>query len=173
MRSYTRLECIYFPLLDTKDRITFELLHFLLPPHKRIPHPQKKKKFWKFSTQDSLDSCIIKKANVEDLSLAYSDFKVREKTYQRDIHPIIGVVIPEKASSNCSYYVYYNDNQYEATSLIVAVDILFKLYHVFHLEYPAESFEVFAVFQNYIYEIECTTASSRVVSLISQLNNSK
>lgn len=52
-----------------------------------------------------------------------------------------------------SITVFFDDHKYPFLSILSAVDVLFKLFFVFNLEYPAESEIFYSFLQEFIYEI--------------------
>ena len=49
--------------------------------------------------------------------------------------------------------IFFDKIKYKFTSIVKAVDICFKIYQVFNLEYPPAAFVVWSFIQSYFYKI--------------------
>lgn len=50
-------------------------------------------------------------------------------------------------------YVVVDDTKYKFTSTLKAVDICFKIFQIFNLEYPKQSLKTWILLQKYLYNI--------------------
>lgn len=50
--------------------------------------------------------------------------------------------------------IYFDEIKYKFFSVIKAIDLCFKIYHVFNIEYPIESLNVWLFIQRYFFNIK-------------------
>jgi len=91
---------------------------------------------------------------------------------KQTLQPLICIIGDEYIDSK-EFFVYYFSNYYELPNIVEAVDLCFKIFHVFNLKYPIKSALVWTFLQNYIYDIdtEFDVKSFALISLISDLSN--
>lgn len=54
----------------------------------------------------------------------------------------------------CEIMVYFDELKYKFFSVVKALDLCFKIYHVFYLGYPLESINAWLFIQRYFYNIK-------------------
>jgi len=96
-----------------------------------------------------------------ELEVIISKLKQQDNTIQPCILVVGTLIDPKKI------LVYFDDVKYKLFSTFKAVDICFKIFHVFNLEYPNESSNVWLFLQNYFYEIH--TKYDKKCSLVNQI----
>jgi len=98
-----------------------------------------------------------------ELEVIIDELKKQENSIQPCILVVGSLLDPKQL------LVYFDDVKYKLFSVFKAVVICFKLFHVFNLEYPYESSNVWLFLQNYFYEIN--TKYDRSCSLIKQISS--
>lgn len=73
------------------------------------------------------------------------------------------------------FYVVVNDLMYEVQNVVTALDIFFKLYFVFDLQYPEECKNILSFIQVFFYDIylEGDFRSSKILDLMSTIDEEK
>lgn len=91
---------------------------------------------------------------------------------KQTLQPLI-CIIEDECIDFKEFFVYYFNTYYKSPNIVKAVDLCFKIFHVFNLKYPVESVLVWTFLQNYIYDIHTKfdVKSSALISLISDLSN--
>lgn len=69
--------------------------------------------------------------------------------------------------------IYFDDLTFPFLTIIDAIDLLFKIFYVFNLEYPEESEIFYNFIQNIFYEIPPKKKIMKVSSVINEINNIK
>jgi len=78
-------------------------------------------------------------------------------TNRQSLQPLICVVGISGVEATKEYFVYYLDTFYKFSNIVKAVDICFKIFHTFNLQYPMQCILVWTFFQRYMYDIEHDT----------------
>lgn len=110
---------------------------------------------------------------IEDITVF--DEKVTEmqkqlKQQKMEIYPFI-IVVGDHYNNISEYYVSFDNTKFKFISFISCVDTCFKIYQVFHLEYPSQCYGVWLFFQRYFFNF-CSLYDrnvSKVLGLISYL----
>ncbi|XP_063376065.1 uncharacterized protein LOC134679525 isoform X2 [Cydia fagiglandana] len=110
------------------------------------------KKYNKPTILESRDSLILHVKTQSDIQNCLAT--------RRDIHlkkgltcqPVVICVGPD-VENITEFYVNFDDVTYQLESLLKAVDICFKTFHVFDIKYPRESIQPWMFIQRYFYEI--------------------
>ncbi|XP_055386427.1 uncharacterized protein LOC129615312 [Condylostylus longicornis] len=148
---------------DGKVASIFLLLHHILVPTS------------KYMAKDSSGKKISKKYTIEDsqesfIKIASNNTKVQEKLNElreqaSPIQPFI-FFVGESIYDPTEIMVYFDDIKYKCSSTLKAVDICFKIFHVFNLEYPPAAFTFWTFVQTYIYnvyteyDVDCISATN-------------
>jgi len=77
--------------------------------------------------------------------------------------------VGEDISKVADIYVYFDDVKYSFNSFLRAVDILFKIFYVFHLSFPIESLMFWNFIESNFFEIKSNNSFSKVHVLIEYL----
>lgn len=130
------------------------------------------KRIIKTSIADARNSFLLLCANTSDL---YTQIQNKVDSYyekKQTLQPLICIIGDEYINSK-EFFVYYFNTYYKFPNIVKAVDLCFKIFHVFNLKYPIESVLVWTFLQNYIYDIhtEFDVRSSALISLMSDLSN--
>lgn len=84
---------------------------------------------------------------------------------------ILGLGLP-KSLKVLTFYVYLDGQLIQFNSFCRALDICFKSYHLFNVEYPLPSQQFWTFIEEYLYDIKNkSNKSSKVSVLISELSN--
>lgn len=126
----------------------------------------------KTTIKDAINSSIVHIATVNDLQMA-RDYKTKCSIQRKNtIQPYVIVIGPHLTDLK-EFYVSYGETLQKFTSFIAAMDICFKVYHVFDLQYSKESILLWLFLQQYIYEISTIydVKSSVLSEFIQNLKN--
>lgn len=142
------------------------LLHAVLVPTSKIVKVEKGKKVHvKHSIKDSQNSFMIVGRTVEE-----AEAELRQKLEKKvSLQPLImvtgSVLNPE------NIVLYFDGVKFKFFSILTAVDICFKIYIIFNLEYPVESKLIWSFIQIFCYNlsIKSETIHPNVSFLCSQL----
>lgn len=88
-----------------------------------------------------------------DVSRVQEDNQKRMKEKDLKVQPFIIVVGPEINEPD-NFLVIIDDQQYETSSALKAIDICFKSYHVFNAMYPFPSNHLWYLIQRSFYKFE-------------------
>jgi len=154
---------------DGKNTIIFYLLHAIfIPTSVKVTRDHTgKKNQTKYSIKDSQNSFIIFKNSVCEIE-EYINIRHSEKS---PIQPFIMVV--GTPNNPQEIIVYFDSIKYKVFSILHAIDVTFKLFHLFNLEYPPQSVLVWLFIQKFFFSINtkfdvpCHTLGQ----IISDLNN--
>lgn len=102
----------------------------------------------KFSIADSIESFLVVCDNAANLKVKAKD----KKGAGNQIQPFIGIV--GELTNPTEIAVLFDDIIYAAPSMLRALDVCFKIFHVFNLKYPIESKIVWQFIQHIFYEIK-------------------
>lgn len=150
---------------DSKTAVIFYLLHSVF-----IPTSKKTKRdengiisMKKFSIHDSQKTFIILAKTAVELEELLSKIT----TVIQPCLLVIGDINNPK-----QIMVYFDGIKYVINTIIKAIDICFKIFHVFNIEYPIESSNFWLFIQKYYYKIKTKFDKSciQVNQTISQLN---
>lgn len=141
-------------------------MHSILVPSTKVFNITNGKKICtRFSIRDSQRSFIIDGNTVagceEELLKKYET-----KTQIQPLILISGSILEPK-----EIVIYFEGIKYRIHSALKAIDICFKIFFVFNLEYPKESLLVWSFIQKYFYNIFTNTDfnSPQINSLISNI----
>lgn len=139
------------------------LLHSIfIPTSKKVTHDENGKKgFIKFSIKDSKNSFIIIKPTAVEM-----DATLQTISNKGPIQPcvlVIGSLMDPK-----QILIYFDSIKYKIFSAMKAYDMCFKIFHVFNVEYPIESNDVWLFIQTFFYNIKTIYDKSNV--LIKQIS---
>lgn len=91
--------------------------------------------------------------------------KIKEKK-----QPIQPLVLIEGSILNIrNVFLYFDEVRYKFFSLLEAISTCFKIFHVFHLEYPLPSLLMWAFIQKYLFKI--STKNEKKFPIINSLCN--
>lgn len=138
---------IFFCLIDGKNTVFFYLLHSIfVPTSKKVTRDENgKKNQIKFSIRDSQDSFTIFKNSVGEIE-EYITFLRSPKNPIQPFILIVGTPLNPK-----EIIIFFDCIKFKMFSILSAIDVCFKLFHLFNLEYPSESSIVWHFIQKYFY----------------------
>ncbi|KAJ8911123.1 hypothetical protein NQ315_003298, partial [Exocentrus adspersus] len=162
-------------LLDTgnleKDYFHYlmvTLLASLLPCKAR--HLCANKKQWKPRTVDSREGLILRAELPGDVETVIQ--RKKEKLNKLDV-PIQPYVIVERSGTTIrKVYVYINEQLFQVSTVLKAIDTCFQCYHVFNLRYQFESEHMWAFIQHSMYELR-TKWDSTIPNILDIVNKVK
>jgi len=104
-----------------------------------------RKNLIKYSIKDSQDSFMIFKASIAEIE----EYIMKRRSENTPIQPIILICgTPNKPEE---IIVLFDCLQFELFSISSAIDIYFKMFHTFNLDYPLQSSIVWLFVQKYFY----------------------
>lgn len=129
--------------------VLFYLLHAIfIPTSKKVTKDHAGKKcLVKYTIKDSQNSFIIFKNSVCELE-EYITVKRNEKNPIQPFILIVGTPVNPK-----EIVIFFDSIKYKVFSILNAIDVCFKLFHLFNLEYPTESCYVWLFIQKLFYNI--------------------
>lgn len=113
-------------------------LYFLLPNKNK-------------NTTQNLDAILHKAEKGQKVDDIMRDLSEKQKESGR-FHPII-IFYEDQESLPYKFYTCVNDLKYEFENITTAIDVLFKIFFVFNLEYPEECKNVLTFLQQFFYDI--------------------
>lgn len=126
----------------------FWFLHNIFPPQQMTSMNSSGSKIRKkFSILDSQESFALIAATSEELEAKLKLLKLQCKSIQPRIL-IIGEI-----SNIKSIFVYVDDIQYPFLTFVNALDVLFKIFYLFNLQYPSESDVFYNFIQSFLYDL--------------------
>ena len=143
-------------------------LHGYLAPSGRVvtKSTDGKKNVKKYSISDSQDAFIKRLDDCQSAENYIKELKLQGKPIQ----PFLIIVSPHIGKCGDTY-IYFDKVKYAFKSFARAVDILFKIFHVFNIKYPQQC-EVFWQFvEIFFFEISTESTHSRVQILVEELKN--
>ncbi|KAE9522651.1 hypothetical protein AGLY_016956 [Aphis glycines] len=139
------------------------LLHSLfIPTSKKVTLDENgKKSTIKFSIRDSQNIFILVAPTAVELELIINKLKSQSNSIQPCILVVGSLLYPKQV------LVYFDDVKYKLLTVLKAIDVCFKIFHVFNLEYPLECSNVWLFLQVYFYEI--STKYDKSCNLVRQI----
>jgi len=140
---------LYFVFIDGIHTVLFYLLHAIFAPtSKKFSKDHNGKKcLVRYTIKDSQNSFIIFKNSVCKLE-EYITVRKSEKNPIKPFILIVGTPVNPK-----EIVVFFDSIKYKMFSILNAIDVCFKLFHLFNLEYPTESCYVWLFKQKMFYNI--------------------
>lgn len=140
---------------DARDLQSFLLLHTVLQPTLRLTTKTATggKGTWVPTIKNAQDSTVLLVSTINDVDNQLEQLRQRCLLLGLTLQPLIVAVGPD-ATSATVFVVYYQQIKYKLTSFLKALDICFKIFHVFNLEYPKEGYWVWLFVQKFLYCID-------------------
>lgn len=166
--------CIYnfhliFQLLYSPESKIFAILwnlHHLFPPQATVVTEENgAKRRKKFSISDSQNAFAIVARSSAELDLKINLRKLQSRSIQ-PLLLIIGDVHMVK-----EIYIYFDGIKYPILKVLNAVDILYKTFFVFNLEFPEESNVYFNFLQTFFYEMKSEKKIPKISSIKNEILN--
>lgn len=157
-----------FTFSEAKTFATFWFLHYIFPPQQKTKIDDtgtKNKK--KYSIPDSQDSFAVMAETCDEMDVKIKLLKLQRKCIQPKLL-IVGDLSNIKKIS-----VYFDDLVYQFLSILDAIDLLFKIFYVFNLQYPEESEIFYNFIQNIFYEIPTNKEFMKVSTVKNEILNIK
>lgn len=151
-KSYSIYYCYN---LDSSAAMVFRLMQNILPYSriKRTKPSDPKRRF--YSVNESQDSFILTCATETEYKQKY-DEKVNTESSVAPFMTLIGTL------ENYRYIMVDFDNiTYKFHSLAKAIDICFKAYHLFNIEYPEKCEAMWDLINREFYNLPCTTTQTK------------
>ncbi|XP_016659852.1 uncharacterized protein LOC107883741 [Acyrthosiphon pisum] len=145
------------------------LLHALFAPTSRklTRDEQGKKNLIKYSIKDSQDSFIVFGESVDVMQQHLEQLKSRGDPIQPFIL-IVGTIFHPK-----EILVYFDTIMYKVHSILRSIEVCYKIFHLFNLEYPSQSSIVWLFVQKYFFGVTSPYDSPhpKLVQILSELKN--
>ncbi|XP_067207639.1 uncharacterized protein [Linepithema humile] len=165
------LETLSFPTVSEEERNLklLLLLPALCPPVCKI---KKSKTIWKPTIEEAQASFILHVKTPGDIDKALTGMRDKYANFGVQLQPLIIAVGPT-LSEVTGYYVNIDDTRYRFPSILAAVDLCFKSFHVLHAKYPKPSEPIWLFIQKIVYSF--TTPWDKklpcVATLVSTVQN--
>ncbi|XP_050057665.1 uncharacterized protein LOC114130112 [Aphis gossypii] len=103
---------------------------------------------------EQASAVVVCITNINDLKTTHEEKVNRAFNCGLTVQPYVVIVGNlEEINSTISYYTVINDIHYKLETPIKALDICFKSFHSFNLEYPQEAEQVWWFIQDYFFNI--------------------
>lgn len=119
----------------------------------------------KFSVSDSQNTFAILAQSNQELDLQINLRKVQG----RNIQPLLLVVGDTCKVKEMS--IYFDGIRYPVLKVLSAIDILFKTFFVFSLQFPEECDTFYSFLQLFFYEIKLNKQQTRIYSIKNEILN--
>lgn len=138
-----------------------------MPPNYFVSYTNDEKKIIKSkpTIPDSVNSVFIVSDSVNDIKVKIDALREEKLKKKQTFQPIVAIILTDKLIKQI--FVYCDGIFYEINSIVSALDICFKTFHVLNLSYPKESYNFYFFIQKYFYEI--STRYDKPVSTVSNL----
>lgn len=159
-------------VIDSRNVVIFALLNSMLIPTSKsyeIDKVTKIKHITKTSIADARKSFMRLVPTTNDLYVQIQSEIDNCYSKKTTLQPLI-CIVGESYITSQQFFVYYFNTYYKLPNIVKAVDVCFKIIHIFNLKYPLES--VLAWIQKCLYGIDTENdiKSSSLLSIISDLN---
>ncbi|CAI6372305.1 unnamed protein product [Macrosiphum euphorbiae] len=114
---------------------------------------------------------IVHITNINDLKTIHEEKVHRAFNCGLTVQPYVAIVGNlEEINNTISYYTVINDIYYKLETPIKALDICFKSFHSFNLEYPQEAEQVWWFIQDYFFKIN-NNLKKKIISVQSLIKD--
>ncbi|KAL5239094.1 hypothetical protein ACI65C_006504 [Semiaphis heraclei] len=152
---------------NSKNAALIYLLHAVFAPtSKKITKDENgKKNLIKYSIKDSQDSLIVFGESVEAMQHHFQSLRTQGNPIQPFIF-IVGSLFAQR-----EILVYFDTIIYKVHSIIRSVEVCYKIFHVFNLEYPTQSYIVWLFIQNIFFGLKSKfdKPHSKLAQVLSEL----
>lgn len=122
-----------------------------------------KKDTSRFTMKDSQESFIFVGQTLQQLEDHIDHLKKRKE----NIQPFILALADQHFSKFENFFIYLDEVKIEFSNLLRCIDICFKIFHLFNLEYPKASSVFWTFIEMFFYKLpKSTTKKSSKVSII-------
>ncbi|KAB0805327.1 hypothetical protein PPYR_02297 [Photinus pyralis] len=149
---------------DTKVALHLHMLPNLIPPKGRTKLPNKKD--WKFSAAEVLESLIQHVKGPGDIEDHIQSYQDRMYNLKQTIQPYILVVGPSLKNVTATYVI-VDKIRYKCNTVLSALDLNFKIFHIMNVCYPSQSEYLWILIQKCVYEVH--TAQDKTIPYILDL----
>lgn len=145
------------------------LLNAIITPSSRYREDKKSRKV---TIQEAMDSFILHIRSSANLQEGIVNLRQRFSRENITLQPII-VVVGNTVSSVDEFFVYLDGIKFKFSSFLVALDVCFKVFQIFDLQYPIYCRGVWLFIQKFFFEIETKYDDDqpKVIGLISYLKS--
>lgn len=119
---------------------------------------------WKPSIPDAISGVFLEVGHINNITKTYEDFSENIAKQIGSCPPIIAFTNDRK------YFVIIEGIYYAIESLRSSLQLLFKSFYVFNLQYPCHCINFYNFIQEYFYGISADSKTSEVSSLITQMS---
>lgn len=137
----------------------------MIPPKGRV---RLKKEHYKSSISECKNSLIIHAKIHGDISHIQDEKVKRAQRLGLTVQPYI-IVVGCTISEINGFYVCIDKTLYQVSTVLEAIDICFKIFHVFNVNYPSESEHIWYVIQVCLYKF--TTKYDKQISYVMPVIN--
>jgi len=158
-RNFSLMKDIFFP--DSYNAGLIHCLHALLPPTVFRTSINSKKK--KSTIKDSQRTFCVIFEDIKELEEYVKDDKIQ-------VQPFI-FIIGDDIFNIREFYIYFDNIIYKLHTLLKCIDVCFKIFIVFNMQYPVDCRNVWVFIQHFFFEIKTKfdIHNSKIKSLIHSL----
>ncbi|XP_066591694.1 uncharacterized protein [Prorops nasuta] len=153
---------------NSLDACLLLILHAYFVPTSRIVKKDEngKNKTKRFTIKDSQESFLFLASSIQEVE-DHLDYLRRMK---ENIQPFIYCLGSNIFSIN-EIYIFFDNIRYKAFSVIRALDICFKIFYVFNLEFPTASVIFYTFIENYFFKLKPKQNFSKIHIISEFLDN--
>lgn len=142
-------------------------LHGYLVPTQKVIRKDVtgKKSTIKFTIKDSQDSFLFIGKSVQELE----DHIAFIKTRMENIQPFI-LATGDNIFNLNQVYLYLDDVKFKFTNFLRALDICFKLFYLFNIEYPLASTNFWTFIQMYFFKLNKGKTTAKIAVLMRDMS---
>lgn len=144
---------MHFVFADEQTALALLVLPYLYPRTYIIRKKQNNKKSqWKPSKLETQESFVVHLKVTSDVGPHLERRKNKHAHLNETSQPLVIIVGGNLSRYEC--LISLNDQLYSVDNLSKAIDVTFKIFHVLHLKYPAESEHIWLFIQKFVYDIK-------------------
>lgn len=158
---------------NQKDLITFYALPHLVFSKQKIENKTTPGHSWSLSIPDTKAAFILSVPQ-NAMNEKLLERQQRRQPFGLDPQPLI-VVFENDVLDAKEYIIKFDNILYSFKSIKTCIDVIFKLFFIFNIQYPEEAKNTYIFLQRFIYEIKLTNddVPGKVTSFMSKLKTPK
>lgn len=158
---------MFFFVIDSRDCLILLLLNAIIIPRMKVDTESKTA-----TIKDGMECFSILVDCDANVKQKVSELEKKIKNSKQQFQPFIIVVGLDYDSIN-SFYIHFDNTLLKFNSFLSCVDISFKIFQVFNLQYPRQCYGSWLFIQKYFYDYITAFDKpvSKVLGLMSYLKN--
>lgn len=144
------------------------IMHGYLTPTQRIVVKDNtgKKSTTKYTIKDSQEAFLYVCKSPQEIEPHLEHLRSRSSCIQ----PFL-IAIGDSITDLKEFYIFFDGIKYAFKSFLRGFDVLFKLFHLFNLEYPLACTNFYNFFQEFLYKIRCEKKTRKIPLWVSLFYN--